>query len=80
LSRLATPMCDSGESKAASVGVRMISAPKAFSTSTFSWLIFSGSVMIMRYPFRAAASASPIPDIGAQGKCCHVGHQCMLAA
>ena len=34
-SRRATPMCDSGESKAASVGVRMISAPSAFSTSTF---------------------------------------------
>ena len=41
-------MWDSGESNAASVGVRMISAPSAFSTSTFSWLIFSGRVMIMR--------------------------------
>jgi hypothetical protein len=35
--------------------------PSAFSTSTFSWLIFSGSVMIMRYPFSAAASARPMP-------------------
>lgn len=35
-SRRATPMCDSGESKAASVGVRMISAPSALSTSTLN--------------------------------------------
>lgn len=48
LRRLATPMCDSGESKDASVGVRMISAPSAFSTATFSADIFSGRVMIMR--------------------------------
>ena len=47
-SRRATPMCDSGLSNAASVGVRMISAPSALSTSTFSCDIFSGSVMIMR--------------------------------
>ncbi len=41
-------MWESGESKAASVGVRMISAPSAFSTSTFSCDIFSGSVMMQR--------------------------------
>ena len=38
LSLRATPMCDSGESKAASVGVRMISAPSAFRTSTYFFL------------------------------------------
>ena len=38
----------SGESKAASVGVRMISAPSASSTTCFSRLIFSGIVMITR--------------------------------
>lgn len=41
-------MWDSGESNEASVGVRMISAPRAFSTATFSADIFSGSVIIMR--------------------------------
>lgn len=46
--RLATLMWDSGESYDASDGVRMISAPRALSTSTFSRDIFSGSVMIMR--------------------------------
>lgn len=54
-------MCESGESNAASVGVRMISAPNARSTSTFSFDIFSGSVMIMRYPRTAAVNAIPIP-------------------
>ena len=38
----------SGASQAASVGVRMISAPRASSTTCFSRLIFSGMVMIMR--------------------------------
>ena len=47
-SRRATPMWLSGESKAASVGVRMISAPSASSTTCFSRLIFSGIVMITR--------------------------------
>ena len=46
--RLATPMWLSGESHAASVGVRMISAPSASSTTCFSWLIFSGIVMMTR--------------------------------
>ena len=46
--RLATPICDSGASHAASVGVRMISAPRALSMFIFSLLIFSGSVMIIR--------------------------------
>ena len=32
---LATPMCDSGESKLALVGVLTISAPKALNTSTY---------------------------------------------
>jgi hypothetical protein len=44
----ATPMCDFGESQAASVGVRWISAPSASSTTCFSRDIFSGSVMIRR--------------------------------
>ena len=44
----ATPMWLSGESQAASVGVRMISAPSASSTTCFSRLIFSGIVMIIR--------------------------------
>ena len=38
----------SGESQAASVGVRMISAPRASRMTCFSRLIFSGMVMIMR--------------------------------
>jgi hypothetical protein len=46
--RFATPMCDSGASHAASVGVRTISAPSASSTTCFSRLIFSGMVMITR--------------------------------
>jgi hypothetical protein len=49
-SRFATPIWDSGASDAASVGVRMISAFKARRTATFSGDIFSGSVMIVRYP------------------------------
>ena len=48
LSFFATPMCESGESHAASVGVRITSAPSALSIDTFSLDIFSGSVMIMR--------------------------------
>jgi hypothetical protein len=44
----ATPMWLSGASHAASVGVRMISAPSASSTTCFSRLIFSGIVMIIR--------------------------------
>lgn len=44
-----------------SVGVRIISAPRAFKTSTFSWDIFSGMVMMTRYPLTAAAKAKPIP-------------------
>ena len=47
-SRRATLMWLSGESNAASVGVRMISAPSASSTTCFSRLIFSGIVMITR--------------------------------
>ena len=46
--RRATLMWLSGESKAASVGVRMISAPRASSATCFSRLIFSGIVMITR--------------------------------
>ena len=42
------PMWLSGASYAASVGVRMISAPSASSTTCFSRLIFSGIVMIVR--------------------------------
>jgi hypothetical protein len=61
LRRRATPMWLSGESQAASVGVRMISAPSASSTTCFSWLIFSGIVMMTRYPRTAAASAMPMP-------------------
>jgi hypothetical protein len=44
----ATPMWLSGASQAASVGVRMISAPRASSTTCFSRLIFSGIVMMTR--------------------------------
>ncbi len=44
LRRLATPMWDSGESNAASVGVRMICAPNAFKTST---LIYINAVNII---------------------------------
>ena len=44
----ATPMWLSGASHAASVGVRMISAPSASRTTCFSWLIFSGIVMMTR--------------------------------
>ena len=44
----ATLMWLSGASKAASVGVRMISAPSASRTTCFSRLIFSGIVMIIR--------------------------------
>ena len=47
-SRRATPMWLSGASHAASVGVRMISAPSASSTTCFSCDIFSGIVMITR--------------------------------
>ncbi len=47
-SRLATPMWLSGASHAASVGVRMISAPSASRTTCFSCDIFSGIVMITR--------------------------------
>src|SRR5258705_2131631 len=61
LSCLATPMWLSGASHAASVGVRMISAPSASRTTCFSRLIFSGIVMTIRYPYTAAASAMPIP-------------------
>ena len=50
-----------GVSNAASVGVLMTSAPKAFNTDTFSLLIFSGIHIIHRYPFTADASASPTP-------------------
>ena len=46
--RRATLMWLSGESNAASVGVRTISAPSASSTTCFSRLIFSGIVMITR--------------------------------
>lgn len=38
----------SGESQGASVGVRMMCAPSACSTATFSRLIFSGMVTINR--------------------------------
>ena len=48
LSRFATPMWLSGESHAASVGVRMISAPSASRTTCFSCDIFSGIVMMTR--------------------------------
>jgi len=48
LSRRATLMWDSGASDAASVGVRMISAPRARRTSAFSLDIFSGMQMTQR--------------------------------
>ena len=47
-SRRATLMWDSGASDAASVGVRMISAPRARRTSAFSLDIFSGMQMMQR--------------------------------
>jgi hypothetical protein len=58
---LAIPMWDSGASKAASVGVLMILAPRPFKTSTFSLDIFSGRVIMISYPLVAAARESPIP-------------------
>ena len=42
----ATPIWLSGSSNAASVGVRTISAPNASSAICFSWLIFSGIVIM----------------------------------
>lgn len=62
LSLCATIISPSGESKAAAVGVRTISAPKARSTLTFSLDIFKGITMMQRYPFIAAAIAKPKPN------------------
>jgi hypothetical protein len=61
LSRCATMISPSGESKEAEVGVRTISAPRARNTSTFSFDIFSGITMMQRYPFTAATIAKPRP-------------------
>ena len=54
-------MRPSGSSWAASVGVRTIVAPRAFKTTSFSILIFSGIVIIKLYPLTADARARPIP-------------------
>ena len=62
LSLCATIISPSGESKAADVGVRTISAPRARSTFTFSFDIFSGITMMQRYLFIAAANAKPKPN------------------
>lgn len=62
LSFCETIISPSGESKAAAVGVRTISAPRARSTLTFSFDIFSGITMMQRYPFTAAAIAKPKPN------------------
>lgn len=55
------PICDSGESQAASLGDLITSAPKANKTFTFSSDIFSGKVTIHLYPHNLAAKANPIP-------------------
>ena len=43
------------------MGVRIILAPRALRTTSFSLLIFSGIVIIILYPLTAAESAIPIP-------------------
>src|SRR5438132_5404521 len=51
----------SGWSGGTAVGVMITSAPRARSSRAFSWDILSGMVKMQRYPFTAAAIASPTP-------------------
>ncbi len=57
----AIEICDSGASKAASVGVLITVAPNPLSTFDFSVDIFSGNVITHLYPLTADARASPMP-------------------
>ncbi len=54
-------MCDSGASKAASVGVLITVAPSPLRTLDFQVDIFSGKVITHLYPLTAEANANPIP-------------------